>query len=66
MDDSKNNDKTAYAAVLNKTIVKKALPTKSSIFTTEVRAIDQALDIISKSKHKFIVFQTHSLSYYHQ
>ena len=32
-DDFKDNDKMAYAAVLNKTIIKKALPTESSIFT---------------------------------
>ena len=48
-DDSKDNDKMACAAVLNKTIVKKALPMKSSIFTTETHAIDLAHDIISKS-----------------
>ena len=51
---SKNNNKTVCTAVLNNTIIKKALPTKS---TAEVRAIDLALDIISKSKHKkFIIF----------
>ena len=56
-DDSKDNDKTASAVVLNKTIIKKALPTKSSIFTEEARAIDLALDIISKSKQKkFMIF----------
>ena len=56
-DGSKNHDKTACTAVLNKTIVKKALPKKSSIFTVEAHAIDLALDIISKSKHKkFIIF----------
>ena len=54
---SKDNDKTACAAVLDKTIIKKALPTKSAIFTAEARPIDLALDIISKSKHeKFIIF----------
>ena len=39
-DGSKDNDKTACATVLNKTIHKKALPMKSSIFTAEVCAID--------------------------
>ena len=57
MGGSKDNDKTACAAVLNKTIIKKALPMESSIFIVEARAIDLALDIISKSKHKkFIIF----------
>ena len=51
--DSKENDKTAYAAVLDKTIIKKALPTESSIFTAEACAVDLALDIISKSKQEF-------------
>ena len=56
-DGSKDNNKTTCAAVLNKTIHKKALPMKSSIFTAEVCAIDLALNIISKDKHnKFIIF----------
>ena len=56
-DCSKDNDKTASTAVLNKTIIKKALPTESSNFITEARAIDLTLDIISKRKHKkFIIF----------
>ena len=29
---------------------------ESSIFTAEARAIDLAFNIISKSKHKFIIF----------
>ena len=45
------------AAVLNKTIHKKAFPIKSSIFTAEVCAIDLALIIISEGKYnKFIIF----------
>ena len=56
-DGSKNDNKTACATVLNKTIHKKALPMKSSIFTAEVCAIDLALNIISRNKHnKFIIF----------
>ena len=62
MDGSKDNDKMVCAAVLNKTIIKKALPMKSSIFTAEAHAINLALDIISKSKHKKF---SDSLSYYH-
>ena len=55
-DCSKENNKTACAAVLNETITKKALPRESSIFTAEVCAIYLALDI-SMSKHKkFIIF----------
>ena len=43
--------------LLNKTVLKKALPRERSIFTAEARAIDLALNIISKSKHKkFIIF----------
>ena len=57
MDGSKDSNKTACAAVLNKTIHKKALPMKSSIIIAEVCAIDLALNIISKNKHnKFIIF----------
>ena len=56
-DGSKDNNKTVCAAVLNKTILKKALPMESSIFTAEARAIVLVLKIISKSKHKkFILF----------
>ena len=47
----------ACATVFNKTIHKKALSMKRSIFTAEVCAIDFALNIISKNKHnKFIIF----------
>ena len=56
-DGSKDNNKTVCAAVLNKTILKKALPMESSIFTAEAHAIDLALNIILKSKYKkFIIF----------
>ena len=57
-DDSKDNDKTA---VLNKTIIKKTLPTKCSIFTAEARATDLAFNIISKSKLKKHIVFTDSL-----
>ena len=56
-DVSKDNNKTALAAVLNTPFTKKALPMKSSIFTAEVCAIALALNIISRDKHnKFIIF----------
>ncbi len=45
-DGSKDNNKTACAAVLNKIIKTKALPMESSIFTAEACAIDLALYII--------------------
>ena len=61
-DSSKDNTKTARTAVLNKTILKKALPMESSIFTAETRAIDLALNIISKSKHKKFIIFSDSLS----
>ena len=54
---SKDNDKIALAAVLNKTIIKKALRTESSIIPAEICAIELAPDIISKGKHKkFTIF----------
>ena len=55
-DGSKDNNKTACTAVLNKVIHKKALPMESSIFTAEACAKGLALNIISKEKHeKFII-----------
>ena len=42
---SKDNNKTMYAAVWNKKILKKALPMESSMFTAEAHAIDLALNI---------------------
>ena len=62
MDGSKDNNKTACVAVLNKTILKKALPMESSIFTAEACAIDIALNIILKSKHKKFIIFSDSLS----
>ena len=54
-DGSKDSNKTARTVVLNKTIHKKALPMKISIFTAEVCGIDLDLNIISRDKHnKFI------------
>ena len=61
-DGSKDNDRAACAAVLNKTVLKKALPRESSIFTAEAHAIDQAINIISKSKHKKFIIFSDSLS----
>ena len=56
-DGSKDNNKTACAVGLNKIMKTKALPMESFIFTAEAYAIDLALDIISKVKHKkFIIF----------
>ena len=51
-DGSRNNNKTAHTAVLNKIIKTKALPKESSIFTAKAYAIDLALDTISKEKQK--------------
>ena len=61
-DGSKDNGRAVYAAVLNKTVLKKALPRESSIFTAEARAIDLALNIISKNKHKKFIIFSDSLS----
>ena len=61
-DGSKDHNKTARAAVLNKIIKTKALPMDSSIFTAEACAIDLALDIISKEKHKKFIIFSDSLS----
>ena len=61
-DGSKDNGRAVCVAVLNKTVLKKALPRESSIFTAEAHAIDLALNIILKSKHKkFIIFSDSSL-----
>ena len=57
MDGSKDNDEMACAAVINKTVIEKALPAESSIFTEEAYTKDVAFNIISKNKHKkFIIF----------
>ena len=61
-DGSKDNNRTACAAVLNKIIKTKSLPMESSIFTAEACAIDLALDIISKEKHKKFIIFSDSLS----
>ena len=61
-DGSKENGRAACAAVLSKTVLKKALPRESSIFTAEAYAIDLALSIISKSKHKKFIIFSDSLS----
>ena len=60
-DGSKDNNKTACAAALNKIIKTKALTMGSSIFTAEACAIDLALDIISKEKHKKSIIFSDSL-----
>ena len=62
MDGSKDNDKMAWAVLLNKKIIKKAFPMESAIFTAEAHAIDLAPDIISKSKHKKVIIFLDSLS----
>ena len=59
---SKDNNKTACAAVLNKIIKTKDLPMESSIFAAEACAIDLALDIISKEKRKKFIIFSDSLS----
>ena len=61
-DGSKDHNKTACAAVLNKIIKTKTLPMDSSIFTAEACAIDLAHDIISKEKHKKFIIFSDSLS----
>ena len=62
MDGSKDNNKTACAAVFNKAIHKKALPMKSSIFPAEVCAIDLALNIFSWDKQNKLIIFSDSLS----
>ena len=62
MDGSKDSNKTACAAVLNKSIHKKSLPMKSPIFIAEVCAIDLALNIISRDKHNKFIILSDSLS----
>ena len=62
-DGSKDNNKTACAAVLNKIIKTKALSMENSIFTADACAIDLGFDIISKEKHKKFIIFSHSLSF---
>ena len=59
-DGSKNNNKTVYTAILNKTIMRKSLPKQSSIFTAE--ACDLALNIISESNHQNLIIFSDLLS----
>ena len=61
-DGFEDNSMATCAAVLNKTVLKKAFPGESSTFTTEARSIDLALNIISKSKHKKFIIFSDSLS----
>ena len=62
MDGSKDNGRAACTPILNKTVRKKALPRESSIFAAEARAVDLALNIISKSNHKKFIIFSDSLS----
>ena len=64
-DGYKDKNKSSSAAVLNKTILKKPLPMESSIFTAETCAIDLALNVISKSKHKKFIFLDSLFVLYH-
>ena len=61
-DGSKDNVRAACSAVLNQTVLKKALLREKSIYIAEARAIDLALNIISKSKHKKFIIFSDSLS----
>ena len=61
-DGFKDNGRAACAAVLNQTVLKKVLPRESSIFTADAHAINLALNIISKSKHKKFIIFSDSLS----
>ena len=61
-DGSKDNGRATCAAVLNKTVLKKAPPKESAIFTAEAHAIDLALNTISKNKHKKFIIFSDSLS----
>ena len=61
-DGSKENNKTACAAVLNKTILRAFHWKSFLIFTAEARARDVDLNIILKSKHKKFIIFSDSLS----
>ena len=52
-------------AVLNKTILEKALPMERFIFTAETHVIDLALDIISEQTQEFYHIPRLTLSYYY-
>ena len=56
IDGSKSNFKTGCRAILHKKSLKKCLPNEASIFSTEIYAINLALDRISTSNSKkFII-----------
>ena len=63
IDDSKNSDKMACAAILNKKIAAKAVLEKNSIFTTEDHAVNVALNISSKSSNKTLIMFSESISF---
>ena len=52
----------SVASSIFHSLIKKVLPMESSIFTAEARAIDLALNIILKSKHKTFIIFSNSLS----
>ena len=57
IDGSKNGNKISCAAIQHNTKITKRFPNSTSIFSTEAKAIDLALNIITQTEStKFIIF----------
>ena len=60
-DGTKDNGKRVCSAIFNQTIVRKALPKESCIFTAKACATDQVLNIISESNCKNLYSETRNV-----
>ena len=61
-DGFKNNDRVGCAAIVNNLTIKQRLTSNASIFTTEITAIDLALDVVSESENDYFIIFSDSLS----
>ena len=61
-DGSKDNNRVGCAAIVNNLTIKERLPSNASIFTSEIRAIDLALDVVSESEDDYFIIFSDSLS----
>ena len=59
---SKDNDRIGCEAIINNISIKQKLPSNSSIFTAEIKAIDLALDAITESEDDHFIIFSDSLS----
>ena len=61
-DGSKDNNRVGCAAIVNNLTIKERLPSNASFFTSEIRAIDLALDVVSESEDDYFIIFSDSLS----